>query len=47
MIEITNVELSKNIVWTGESLIIMVTIEERMDYPYDYPYDYPIENKDS
>lgn len=40
MLEITNVQLSKNNVLTGEKFKIFVTIEEKLDYPFDYPFDF-------
>ena len=55
MLEITNVQLSKNNVLTGEKFKIFVTIEEKFDYPFDYqplctrqgsldyPFDYPFD----
>lgn len=42
MIEITDVNFSKNPAQTNESIVITVTIKETVDFPYDYPQDYPI-----
>lgn len=42
MLEITEINLSKNTVTTGEKFTISVEIMETLDYPYDYPYDFPV-----
>lgn len=42
MLEIANVELSKNTVNAGEKYVISVDINEIIDYPYDFPYDFPV-----
>ena len=47
MIEITDVNVSKNVVQTEELFIITVTVKERVDYPYDYPHDYPVESENT
>ena len=42
MIEITEVNLSKQTAETGEMVIVTIVVRETLDYPYDYPHDYPI-----
>ncbi|MCB5501983.1 hypothetical protein [Dorea formicigenerans] len=42
MLQITDIKLSKNQVYTGEKIKICVEIKETTDYPYDYPFDFPI-----
>ena len=41
MIEIVNVELSKQTAKTGEQVIVTMEIRETVGYPYKYPYKYP------
>lgn len=46
MIEIKDVNISKNPCSTNERIIISVEIENYLTYPYTYPYQYnkPKEN---
>lgn len=41
MIEIVDVELSKQTAKTGEKIVISIEIRETTRYPYKYPYKYP------
>lgn len=40
MVEIKNVDISKNTCKTGEKIIISVEVKYYLTYPYKYPYNY-------
>lgn len=42
MISIEDVQITPNPAIVGQTVEMVVTMREILDYPYDYPYDYPI-----